>query len=75
MPMMGRNGQFLHNSSCNKESSYEAAAANKACLSLTRNAALEVNIEDDQTKFLLRDTIRNTMKCFSDLLVIDLMRL
>ena len=47
----------------------EAAAANKAWLSLTRNAALELNIEGDQTKNLLRDTIRNTMKCFLDLLV------
>lgn len=47
----------------------EAAAANKAWLSLTRNAALELNIEDDRTKILLRDTIRDTMKCFSDLLV------
>jgi phosphatidylinositol 4-kinase len=47
----------------------EAAAANKAWLSLTRNAALELNIEDDLTKILLRDTIRNTMKFFSDLLV------
>ena len=32
----------------------EAAVANKACLSLTRNAALKLNIEGDQTKFLLR---------------------
>ena len=47
----------------------EAAAANKAWLSLTRNAALELNIEGDRTKILLRDTIRDTMKCFSDLLV------
>ena len=47
----------------------EAAAANKAWLSLTRNAAVELNIEGDRTKFLLRDTIRDTMKCFSDLLV------
>ena len=47
----------------------EAAAANKAWLSLTRNAALELNIEGDRTKILLKDTIRDTMKCFSDLLV------
>jgi phosphatidylinositol 4-kinase len=47
----------------------EAAAANKAWLSLTRNAALELNIEGDRTKILLKDTIRDTMICFSDLLV------
>jgi len=47
----------------------EAAAANKAWLSLTRNAALELNIEGEQTKVLLRDTIQDTMKCFSDLLI------
>ena len=47
----------------------EAAAANKAWLSLTRNAALELNIEDDRTKIILRDTIQYAMKCFSDLLI------
>lgn len=47
----------------------EAAAANKAWLSLTRNAALELNIENGRTKIILRDTIQYAMKCFSDLLV------
>ena len=47
----------------------EAAAANKAWLSLTRNAALELDIEDDRTKTVLRDTIQYAMKCFSELLV------
>ena len=47
----------------------EAAAANKAWLSLTRNAALELDIEDDRTKVILKETIQYAMKCFSDLLV------
>ena len=47
----------------------EAAAANKAWLSLTRNAALELDIKSDRTKFILKDTIQYAMKCFSDLLV------
>lgn len=47
----------------------EAAAANKAWLSLTRNSAVELDIEDDRTKNILKDTIRYAMKCFSDLLV------
>jgi phosphatidylinositol 4-kinase len=47
----------------------EAAAANKAWLSLTRDAALELNIEDDKTKIILKDTIQYAMKCFSDLSV------
>ncbi|KAF8798204.1 hypothetical protein BYT27DRAFT_7178838 [Phlegmacium glaucopus] len=47
----------------------EAAAANKAWLSLTRNSALELDIEDDRTKIILKDTIQYAMKCFSDLLV------
>ena len=47
----------------------ETAAANNSWLSLTRNAALELNIEGDRKKFLLTDAIWDTIKCFSDLLV------
>ena len=47
----------------------EAAAANKAWLSLTRNAALKLDIEDDRTKVILKETIQYAMKCFSDLLM------
>ncbi|KAF8163506.1 hypothetical protein B0H34DRAFT_795214 [Crassisporium funariophilum] len=47
----------------------EAAAANTAWLSLTRNAALELEIQDEQTKKTLKDTIKYAMNCFTDLLV------
>jgi len=46
----------------------EAAAANKAWLSLTRNAALELDIKD-QTKDILKETIKYSMQCFTDLLL------
>ena len=46
----------------------EAAAANKAWLSLTRNAAREFDIENQETKELLKDTIKYAMQCFADLL-------
>lgn len=46
----------------------EAAAANKAWLSLTRNAARELEIEDQDIKDLLKLTIKYAMQCFMDLL-------
>lgn len=47
----------------------EAAAANKAWISLTKNAALEINIEAEQTKKILKDTIKYALQCFTDLLL------
>lgn len=47
----------------------EAAAANKAWISLTKNAALELDIESEQTKDVLKDTIRYALQCFNDLLL------
>ncbi|KAF9526949.1 hypothetical protein CPB83DRAFT_856867 [Crepidotus variabilis] len=47
----------------------EAAAANKAWLSLTRNSALELDIESKEIKELLKTTIKYAMQCFTDLLV------
>jgi len=47
----------------------EAAAANKAWLSLTRNAARELDVEDEGIKNLLKSTIKDSMQCFTDLLV------
>ncbi|KAJ3513745.1 hypothetical protein NLJ89_g2774 [Agrocybe chaxingu] len=46
----------------------EAAAANKAWLSLTRNAALELDVENENTKAVLKKTISYAMQCFTDLL-------
>ncbi len=46
----------------------EAAAANKAWLSLTRSAARELEIEDQDIKDLLKLTIKYAMQCFTDLL-------
>ncbi|CAA7271519.1 unnamed protein product [Cyclocybe aegerita] len=46
----------------------EAAAANKAWLSLTRNAALELDVENEATKVVLKKTINYAMQCFTDLL-------
>ena len=46
----------------------EAAAANRAWLSLTRNAALELDIKG-QTKDVLKETIKYSMQCFTDLLL------
>jgi phosphatidylinositol 4-kinase len=45
----------------------EAAAANKAWLSLTRNAALELDIHGP-TRDVLNQTIKYAMQCFTDLL-------
>jgi phosphatidylinositol 4-kinase len=47
----------------------EAAAANKAWLSLTRNSALELDISNEDTKIVLNETIRYAMQCFTDLLI------
>lgn len=47
----------------------EAAAANKAWLSLTRNAARELDSEDEEIKKLLKFTIEHSMQCFTDLLI------
>jgi phosphatidylinositol 4-kinase len=46
----------------------EAAAANKVWLSLTRSAARELEIEDQDIKDLLKLTIKYAMQCFTDLL-------
>jgi len=35
---------------------------------LTRNAAREFDIENQETKELLKDTIKHAMQCFADLL-------
>lgn len=47
----------------------EAAAANRAWNSLMRNAALEIDITDEETISVLKATIVYTMQCFTDLLV------
>jgi phosphatidylinositol 4-kinase len=47
----------------------EAAAANKAWLSLTRNAARDLKIEDEEMKNLLKSTVKHSMQCFTDLLI------
>ncbi|KAF9475060.1 hypothetical protein BDN70DRAFT_996680 [Pholiota conissans] len=47
----------------------EAAAANKAWLSLTRDSALELDISSEETKTVLKDTVRYAMQCFTDLLL------
>lgn len=53
----------------NRASVVEAAAANKAWFSLTRNAAVDINITDGETRSTLKSTITYAMECFTDLLV------
>lgn len=47
----------------------EAAAANRAWILLTKNPALELDVTDETTKIVLKDTIKYAMQCFADLLV------
>jgi len=47
----------------------EAAAANKAWISLMRHAAHELDIGDEKIENTLKNTIRYSMQCFTDLLV------
>jgi len=47
----------------------EAAAANKAWLSLTRNAIPALDIVSEETKGTLKDTVKYSLQCFTDLLV------
>lgn len=47
----------------------EAAAANKAWVSLMRNAAPELEIKDKKIEAALKATVEYSMKCFSDLFV------
>lgn len=47
----------------------EAAAANKAWLSLTRNATLDLDVTDNKIRAALKSTIVYAMECFDDLLV------
>ena len=47
----------------------EAAAANKAWLSLMKRSAKKLPIEDGATKDALNSTIRGSLQCFKDLLV------
>ncbi|KAI9571413.1 hypothetical protein HD554DRAFT_2187155 [Boletus coccyginus] len=47
----------------------EAAAANKAWLSLMKRAARKLPMEDGATKDTLNSTIRGSLQCFKDLLV------
>ena len=47
----------------------EAAAANKAWLSLMKRAAKKLPMEDEATKDTLNSTIRGSLQCFQDLLV------
>lgn len=47
----------------------EAAAANKAWLSLMRRAAVELDITDEETTTALRATTAYAMQCFTDLVV------
>ncbi|KIJ17012.1 1-phosphatidylinositol 4-kinase, partial [Paxillus involutus ATCC 200175] len=46
----------------------EAAAANKAWLSLMHKAAQKLNIQDGETKDVLLSTIEGSLQCFNDLL-------
>ncbi|EFI28353.1 atypical/PIKK/PI4K protein kinase [Coprinopsis cinerea okayama7 len=58
----------------NRATVTEAAAANKAWLALSRNPALELQV-DDNTKSTLRAGVAYSMQCFTDLLVqIEAMR-
>ncbi|PPQ71810.1 hypothetical protein CVT24_006200, partial [Panaeolus cyanescens] len=45
----------------------EAAAANKAWISLTRNPALDLQIDNQETQSLLREVVNYAMQCFKDL--------
>ncbi|RDB21005.1 Phosphatidylinositol 4-kinase stt4 [Hypsizygus marmoreus] len=47
----------------------EAAAANRAWLSLMRQAAVPPNINDEKIDKTLRQTVNYAMECFTDLLV------
>ena len=47
----------------------EAAAANAAWLSLMRHTAVHVDITEDRTVEILKNTINYAMQCFTDLLV------
>lgn len=47
----------------------EAAAANKAWVSLMRHEALELEIKDKEIQKALKATVEYSMKCFSDLFV------
>ncbi|KAK7038059.1 hypothetical protein R3P38DRAFT_3311292 [Favolaschia claudopus] len=53
----------------NKAPVNEAAAANKAWISLTRREALEVEIESEEIQQALKATVDYSMKCFTDLFV------
>lgn len=45
----------------------EAAAANKAWSALSRNAALELDIQDEVVKEAIQATIAYALQCFDDL--------
>lgn len=45
----------------------EAAAANKAWVCLTRNPALDLQIEDSEAQDSLKDIVKYAMQCFTDL--------
>ncbi|KAF7338006.1 hypothetical protein MVEN_02024500 [Mycena venus] len=47
----------------------EAAAANKAWVSLMRHEAVELEIKDKEIRHALKTTVEYSMKCFSDLFV------
>ena len=47
----------------------EAAAANKAWIALTRQAAVELDIEAEGIRQTLKDTVKYALQCFTDLLV------
>ncbi|KAF9564367.1 hypothetical protein CPC08DRAFT_705318 [Agrocybe pediades] len=47
----------------------EAAAANKAWVSLTRNAVAELENVAEETRGTLQDTVKYSLQCFTDLLV------
>jgi phosphatidylinositol 4-kinase A len=62
--------QVLASTPCaNSNTKAEAAAANKAWLSLMRHAARELDITDDTIKRTLKRTIEYALQCFTDLLV------
>ncbi|KIJ69126.1 hypothetical protein HYDPIDRAFT_23983 [Hydnomerulius pinastri MD-312] len=46
----------------------EAAAANKAWLSLMKRAAVKLHLDDGETKDALRSTVKGSLQCFNDLL-------
>jgi phosphatidylinositol 4-kinase len=47
----------------------EAAAANKAWLSLMRRAGIQLDITDEKLQDTLKATVNYAMQCFTDLLV------